>query len=80
MAETPPFIPAQEWNESALGENELGDASPVSVVFFSFFFAGGGVWTDGFRVQAFCRNKLGDDQLEGAGEPFVREGRERMLL
>ena len=36
FAETPPFIPAQEWNESALGENELGDASPVSVSFFPF--------------------------------------------
>lgn len=29
ITETPPFIPAQEWNESALGENELGDASPL---------------------------------------------------
>lgn len=29
ITETPPFIPAQEWNESSLGENELGDASPL---------------------------------------------------
>jgi len=29
ITETPPFIPAQEWSESALGENELGDSGKL---------------------------------------------------
>jgi hypothetical protein len=38
------------------------------------------VWTDGFRVQAFCRNKLGDVQPEGGRALRSERERERMLL
>jgi len=40
ITETPPFIPAQEWSESALGENELGDSGQVSAWFGVFLVCG----------------------------------------
>ena len=35
------------------------------------------MWTGGYWVQAFCRNELGDVQLEGVEEPCVARGRGR---